>query len=267
MGFVAMCYEVHRLMNNEAHEGRKLTNPARRLYNILADTSATEGRGKHFRNYLAAKLGGDEKNDLDMFRKLLGVYDLVALTDRRLSTMKHHKRDTYASCIKPIVTTLQHMQLNSPAHQIHQQLGTGPLNILDLASEALDEEQPELLIEQTALDALYADAEQLEAKIESAGLPTELRVLLVNSIDRIKAAIRNYTLGGAEGLDRAIKEAYGAAFVEHAVVLPEKDNPIVHAFWDWLGKINATVSACKTAYATGLIATDVVIHLLEYFKH
>lgn len=179
---------------------------------------------------------GTRRSDSEMFRKLFGVYDLVALTDRRLSTMKHHKRSTYASCIKPIVTTLQQTQLNHGAPQISSQLGGGPLHILDLASDALDEEQPEFLIEQAELDALYADAEQLEAKIESAKLPTELRVLLIHSIDRIKAAIKDYALSGAEGLDRAIKEAYGTAFVEYAVVLPEKDNPIVRAFWDWLGR-------------------------------
>jgi len=48
--------------------------------------------------------------------------------------------------------------------------------------------------------------------------------------------------------------------------MPEKDNPIVRGFWDWLGKVNTTVSACKNAYAAGLIATDVVIHLLEYIN-
>jgi len=245
---------------------RTLTNPAKRLHTILVGAGAPDYQNKQFRIYLAARLGGDEKNDLEMFRKLLGVYDLVALTDRRLSVMKHHRRHTYASCIKPIVKTLQQMQLNTGAHQITQQLGGGPLHILDLASDALDEEQPEFLIEQAELDALYADAEQLEEKIESAELPPELRALLVDSIERIKAAIKNYTLGGAEGLDRAIKEAYGTAFVEHAVVLPAKENPIVRAYWDWLGKINATVSACKNAYAAGLIASDVIVHLLEYIN-
>jgi hypothetical protein len=250
---------------NDAHE-KKLTNPARRLYTILAGAGEPHFQNKQFRAYLAASFGGDEKNDLEMFHKLLGVYDLVALTDRRLSTMKHHKRNTYASCVKPIVTTLQQTQLNSAANQISTQLGVGPLHVLDLASDALDQEQPEFLIEQTELDALYADAENLEAKIESAKLPAELRTLLIDSIDRIKAAIKNYPLSGAEGLDHAIKEAYGTAFVEHAVVLPEKDNPVVRAFWDWLGKINATVSACKNAYAAGLIASDVIIHLLEYIS-
>jgi hypothetical protein len=49
--------------------------------------------------------------------------------------------------------------------------------------------------------------------------------------------------------------------------MPEKDNPIVRGFWDWLGRTNNTVSACKNAYAAGLIATDVVVHLLEYMSH
>jgi hypothetical protein len=43
-----------------------------------------------------------------------------------LSVMKHHRRHTFASCIKPIVKTLQQMQLNTGAHQITQQLGGGP---------------------------------------------------------------------------------------------------------------------------------------------
>jgi len=244
---------------------KTLTNPAKRLHAILAGAGAKEYQNKEFRKYLAATLGGDERNDLDMFRNLLGVYDLVALTERRIATMRHHKRQTYASCIRPVVTVLQHMQLNTASNQITQQL-QHPLDILDLASDALDQEQPEFLIEQSELDALYLDAEKLEEMIKSAELPLELATLLLDCINRIKTALKNYKLTGAEGLDRAIKEAYGTAFVEHAVVLPEKDNPIVGAFWDWLGKINTTVSACKSAYAVGLIASDVVIHLLEYIN-
>ncbi len=127
--------------------------------------------------------------------------------------MKHHKRQTYMSCIRPIVTTLQHMQLDTTTNQIAQQLGGGPLHILNLASDALDQEQPELLIEQTELDALYSDAEKLEDQIRSADLPAELTTLLLDSIRRIKAAVKNYKLGGADELDRAIKEAYGTAFM------------------------------------------------------
>ena len=250
---------------NDPHS-KTLTNPAKRLHAILSGAGAVEYRNKHFRQYLAAVLGGDEKNDLEMFRKLLGIYDLVALTERRLATMKHHKRETYASCISPIVKILQHTQLNNAANHITQQLGNGPLHILDLASDALDQEQPEFRIEQAELDALYSEAEKLEEQITSADLPVELRTLLLDCINRIKTAIRNYNLGGAEGIDRAIKEAYGTAFVEHAVVLPEKDSPFVRAFWDWLAKINTTISASKNAYAAGRIASDVVIHLLEYIN-
>src|SRR5947199_10478171 len=112
---------------------KTLTNPAKRLHTILTDAGAKDYHNKQFRFYLAATLGGDQTNDLDMFRNLLGIYDLVALTERRLTTMKHHKRETFVSCIKPIVKTLQHMQLNTVTNQIEQQLGGGPLHILDLA--------------------------------------------------------------------------------------------------------------------------------------
>jgi hypothetical protein len=245
---------------------KTLTNPAKRLHAILAAAGDKNYQNKEFRKYLAETLGGDATNDLDMFRNLLGIYDLVALTDRRIATMQHHKRQTYATCIRPVVTVLQHMQLNTAAHRLPEQLQSGPLHILDLASDALDQEQPEFLIEQNELDALYSDADKLEESIKSADLPLELQTLLLDSINRIKAALKNYKLSGLEGLDRAIREAYGAAFVDHSVVLPEKDNPIVRSFWDWLGKINTTVSGCKNAYAAGLIATDAVIHLLDYIS-
>jgi len=245
------------------HE-KKLTNPAKRLHAILNGTGDQSVVNKAFREYLAGRLGGDAKNDLEMLRKVLGLYDLVSLTDRRIGLMKHLKRQTFAACIKPIVTTLQQTSLDTQASQIANQLRVGPLPILDLASDALDVEQPEFLIEQSELDGLYTDADGLAAKIEASDVPPDLRAILTESIERIKKAIKDYPLGGAEGLDRVIKESYGTVIVESAVVLPQKDNPTVRAYWDWLARINATVAASKNAYALGLLAADVIVRLLDH---
>lgn len=242
---------------------RHLTNPAKRLHQILAGAGNQPHAHQPFRHYLAALLGGTPSNDLEMFRKLLGLYDLVALTDHRLSNMKHLKRATFAGCIKPIITTLQGMQLDVQAQNITNQLGGGPLLILDLASDALDQEQPEFELRKADLDNLYADAERFEGRIRDADLAPELQTLLLDCLVRIKAALKNYMLAGLEGIDRAVKEAYGTGLVERATVLAEKDNPIVRDFWDWLGGLNETVSGCKSAYTGGLIGGATVIQLLE----
>jgi hypothetical protein len=250
-------------MNDSSN--RKLTNPARRLHVLLEGTSIG-AQHQQFRQYLAGRLGGNAGDDLEMLRKILGLYDLVSLTERRLALMQHPKRHIFASCISPIVATLQGMQLASPAMQISQQLSAGPLPILELAADALDQELPEFLIEQSEIDELFKAAEALQESFDSSGLPTELRRVLVESMDRIKAALKSYAFTGIEGIDQAMKEAYGTVFVEHAVVLPEKNNPVVRDYWNWLSRVNALVSACKNAYATVHLTGEVIVHMLDYLK-
>jgi hypothetical protein len=249
----------------DANNNKKLTNPARRLHVLLAGTTVG-AQGRQFRHYLAERLGGNPSDDLEMLRKVLGLYDLVSLTERRFALMKHPRRQIFASCIQPIVAGLQGMQLNSQAVQISQQLAVGPLPILELGADALDLEGPEFLIEQSEIDELLKGAQELQEKFESSGLPTELRRILVESLERIKTALKNYGFTGIEGIDRAVKEAYGTVFVEHAVILPEKENPIVRDYWNWLGRINSVVSACKNAYATVQLTGEVIVHMLDYLK-
>jgi hypothetical protein len=249
-----------------AKDKATLTNPARRLHSILSGDNVANPAQLPLRRYLAARFGGDEKDDLEMFRKLLAIYDLVAITDQRFALMRHPKRATFVSCIKPIVTALQQTQLNTPMSHMTNQLANGPLPILDLAADVLDIEQPEYLIDQGELDRLLKEAEEMKARIQESDVPLELKQILLGLIERIKRAIIDYPLSGAEGLDKTIKEAYGTAFVEHAVVLPQKENPVVKGFWDWLGRLNSVVSACKTAYSVGQIASEAVFNALDYFK-
>jgi len=249
-----------------ATDKKILTNPARRLHSILSGIDVANPANIPLRGYLAARFGGEQTDDLEMFRKLLAIYDLVAVTDQRLALMRHPKRNTFASCIKPIVTALQQTQLNTAMSHLTNQLKNGPLPILDLAADVLDAEQPEYLIDQSELDSLLKEADELKARVQESDVPLDLKQILIGLVERIKRAILDYPLSGAEGLDKAIKEAYGTAFVEHAIVLPQKENPVVRGFWDWLGRLNSVVSACKTAYAVGQIASDAVFRALDYFK-
>ncbi len=250
----------------EDSAGKILTNPARRLHSILSGADVQAPAQVPLRQYLSVRFGGEAKDDLEMFRKLLAIYDLVAVTDQRISLMTHPKRSTFASCIKPIVTALQQTQLDSGISNLTNQLINGPLPILDLAADVLDVEQPEYLIDQSDLHSLLKETKELEAQIRESDVPVDLKQILLGLTERLERAITDYPLSGAEGLDRVIKEAYGTAFVEHAIVLPHKEDPVVKAFWDWLGRINSVVSACKNAYAAGQIASDAVFNALDYFK-
>ena len=87
--------------------------------------------------------------------------------------------------------------------------------------------------------------------------------VFLNYVDRGAIGIAAPKMKDELGLSA---EAYGMAFVEHAIVLPQKENPVVRSFWDWLGRLNSVVSACKTAYAAGQIASDAVFRALDYFK-
>lgn len=247
-----------------SHGEKKLTNPAERLYDILGGAGQSQ---QVFRHYLAGRFGGDAKNDLQMLRKVLGLYDLVSLVERRISAMKHVKRNTFASCIPPIVAAVQQTSLDHQATQLTQVTSqTGALHILDLAADALQHEDPEYLLEQSQLDTLITAAAELRHKVTTADLPDPVVKIIVDSLEKIDAALRNYALGGLEGIDRAVKEACGAAIVEHATMIPAKESPVVRAYWDWLSRVNATVAACKTAYGAGTALKDAMPHLLDYFK-
>jgi hypothetical protein len=108
--------------------------------------------------------------------------------------MRHPKRSTFASCIKPIVTALQQTQLNTAMSHLTNQLKNGPLPILDLAADVLDAEQPEYLIDQSELASLLKEAEEMETRIQESEVPLELKQILLGLIERIKRAIVDYPL-------------------------------------------------------------------------
>jgi arginine decarboxylase-like protein len=143
---------------------------------------------------------------------------------------------------------------------------SGALSILDLAADTLESEGSEFLLKQSEVDALVQAAEELRRQVVESDLTQNVKQIILESLDRIDEALRNYALGGLDGIDRAVKEAYGAAIVEHAAMMPQKDNPLVRGYWDWLGRVNATVSTCKTAYAAGEILSDKVSQFLEYLN-
>jgi hypothetical protein len=106
-----------------------------------------------------------------------------------------------------IAESLNPAALSSAWGGLRPHLSEETLFALNAWSEMLPDEESE--IEMTALMQLLADIEDIESTLPDANLPEELKIVIRQQLDGIRAAIRDYRIVGATGLRKA---------AEHAVV-------------------------------------------------
>ena len=228
----------------------QLTNPARRLHSFLVAARGIE-ENTRVNAALAQWFSVPEVDMAEIFTKFSAFLRLIEDTERHLTNVDDPNKDNFLKCIPPIKDTYAKINLDALWRQYGGKPTDSDLALLSLGAQALDKHQREALIAGNKLDEIRQETTELFDKVQESDLDSDLRVIILDLLETILRSISEYKIRGAEGLKKAVAESVGRLTLEKHLVLQEKDNDSLKAFWSLLAKLNLVVSSALYADALG----------------
>jgi hypothetical protein len=221
----------------QAHEDDH--NPAARVYRIVMLARREDG-GTPTRTVWAKAFGLDPKDAkgvLGLYLHLLDQIDLAASMFENTPAARSGIYARHLGAVRSVLSTLNleaHWKLYAPQFTDAMMVG------LEFCAHTLGQQVPEKRIPQPQLDAILDDVNALLADILQAELDLHLKKELVRGLERVRAAVVAYNVGGAEGLREAMDEVLGISVrhykgaraedksaIDRAVAIVEKINTVV----------------------------------------
>jgi len=207
-----------------------LTNPAKRLHAILLQGRDNKYHGQSTLDVLSDLFGANKNNLIEVYSKYIGLLELIAHTENKLKTIDHSQKRSFLTFIDPIRAVLKSIDPNS-IWQLNQQNPRDlDLAMLELAGDALDEFQPEALIEENELEEIKTQTNDLKNEVLNSEISIDLKSVIHELLENIVRSIDDYQINGAEGLKRSLSESYGRVLVDKEIVFPEREKPIIKKF-------------------------------------
>lgn len=115
--------------------------------------------------------------------------------------------------VDPVNTAITRLwAFNAPIHSVQQAYSPTDIMNLRACSQTLHREKSEPRIAQSQIDDLRQQVEELiDALHTSTDLPPELKICLIEQLDKVLMALRHYSIRGPRGLNAAVDTATGAA--------------------------------------------------------
>ncbi len=81
--------------------------------------------------------------------------------------------------------------------------------------------------------------DELRDDVVQADLPSKPKSMILEQLDQVRRAIRNYRIWGAKGLVVAVERAAGAAILNVDLFSEKYQDPTVQAFFAFLSKVHS----------------------------
>lgn len=193
-----------------------------------------------------------DPNDLaKTLTKFASFLRLVGTVERRCQSMTDPDAVRFNAATNTIKGAFHNVNLTTNWTNVTQAIRPSDTNLLYFAAQYLDRKREEAVVDETTLREIDESAATLAKEVADGNLAEHLKVVILDQLDSIRAAIDDYTLRGAEGLKKALAESTGMIILEGSAFAKEQGNPSVTRFWDLLTKINTAVRAAQLAYQLG----------------
>ncbi|WP_280494869.1 hypothetical protein [Nocardia farcinica] len=230
-------------------------NSATRLARFLDRLLGVE-RNMITKQALSQILGVEDDAELARdFGFILALPDQVAEEIERYADPEHDDVDVLLQWEGPVKRALdQCWAFTSPIQGPQSHFSKADIVALQACSPILSRARIEPRIEQETLDSLRQSVNEFyEEVIAATALPPELLSFLLDQLDLIRRALREYAVRGAEALNEALDQSVGALW-RHAragdlgTAAPEAGSP--------LGRFNRILVqiAAITGVAAGILA-------------
>jgi hypothetical protein len=236
-------------------------NPAARVYSVLRKVKDTGA--KHVIDGFANVFGVSPDEHGEIFRKLgLLSLELDELSLRLQEIGNQHYLDIYLKTLPRLKKIFAFQNFLIPWDQYRSgYLFEDDLKTLEFCSAILSTHSPEQVLGEDELKSLLEEVNALWNEVLSSGLEKELKTKILDCLDQIRQAIRDYQILGTAGVERALSTGIVLVVItQHA---KSNDSETLKKFWDFIKKASALIKFAKllAPYASRFLK------LLELKRH
>jgi hypothetical protein len=183
-------------------------NPAGRLYDLLSKASARPGN-QHARVVWATVLNADPKNDSEITRKVIALYQLSEEVQSIIRVVEDVNTDLYLSAFPQVEKAFFPLNLGTSWNSYQQHLDKGVMTSLQFCAELLSNRYVEEKISGEELEKITEMINELFQAIADSSLNGALRMTLLEEVERLRTALAMYQIKGAKGLKQSLQATIG----------------------------------------------------------
>lgn len=218
-----------------------VNNPAGRLHSILREAKR---RNEHRSIKVAwSEVFGLPDSDLSsILIRLVELDGLLRQVEEEVQKLDV-KKDIYLKHVPALRSAILASNLDENWSEKRNLLTEQALDSLEFCSERLEALRPEPTLDETQINEIKLEVDELFETIEEADIPEELKAVLLGILGSMQESIAQYRIRGLEGLRQ--EWFYIRARLErHATaILGQRENPIVVRFmktlqnWDTISSL------------------------------
>jgi len=220
------------------------SNPAGRLHRILSEVAAKNGEGICVRDAWAPVFGCAAKDEAAVLRGLVEVYGLCEEVKNLIRLNPDLNHDLYLASFPKIEKAILPVNLGQQWKTLRGHLDGEVLARLQFCAEALQGFYSEESISEEDLAQIQEMVSALYDAITDSSISAELKLALLEELDRIKKAILLIKIKGAKGVKEALQSLVGSVVANHQSLKQlQNDEPdILKRLGGLLDKLDAFTS-------------------------
>lgn len=185
-------------------------NDAGRLYNILEELKTFRSNSPY---EAFAEIFDVEKDDYVAICEAFA--DILALAGnvKNMIYKLHTKKDIFYYTINAAtkaICLINFIDKDNGLRAFKNALGESILAGMEFAALFMSDKFSEIKLEESILDGLQNDIDNLTEEISKSNIDDELKMVLLSNLQNINTAILKYDIFGATGLKSALEKAVGA---------------------------------------------------------
>jgi hypothetical protein len=224
----------------------KADNPAGRLYLILEEAKNASANTPTVQVW-AKVFGFAPEDKIKLFSYIYLINELYRETIEQINSISDINKELYLQHLPNIARVVGPTNLDTTWNSYVGSLSDVAMHSLAICSDTLSRLQMEQPIEQSSLDALRQEIEELAHTVENSDLDNIIKLVILDQLEAIRKAIWEYKLRGAKGLKEALDSSIMAMVRNHELFKKEGTKDEVKRFAKFITKFDSMVSSATKA--------------------
>lgn len=231
----------------------RINNPVGRLHVLALEiqntsaNSAREGWAKIFST--------DPKNTSEILKGLADIY--MEIRDAiRVVHDANEDEDLYLQPILAVRAALETINLDEPWPNVRSRFQQNFVFALAYCADVIGRTHNEKVVEEEVLSTVQSEVEALVQRVVELDTDPELRRVIVDALNGIRAAIIDYRIVGSRGVNDAVDKAVGAVIRNRWRMSTNEDRDVFRAVFEWLARADTIFSITNNAHQLLPAATE-----------
>ncbi|MDQ3284004.1 MAG: hypothetical protein M3Q69_21580 [Acidobacteriota bacterium] len=208
----------------------EFTNPGQRLLDILLIARGRASDDTTGWVWVEA-LGGKRGDERELLIRLAELRHLVDHTENSIRAIEGLNQNLYLRWLSSVSQAISPLRLNNNWTETRRSLEDTTIQALEFAANELARRHQERVIPGDQLEALLTDLNKVVDSVIRSALEAPLKELLVRELERLRRAILNYRIRGADALREALEHAVGVVVLNKDALARNADEGELKGFW------------------------------------